>query len=317
MPESSKPSVFQEYYSQQPLVDRFASDPTDAVDVIIPIIHTNELWKANLLSIYREIPVKRLLIGDGGCIDNSLDVVKAFPRVTVFDHRKFVSLGFSIRKLIEEVETEWFVYLHSDVYLPPGWFEEMNKFRDTYDWYECRQHLTILVDYPMDYAGVTRSLSGSQMGRKSAFQDVLPKIDDDYLYRNEDLIYSDLITRAGFRYGRVDSMFHYHQLMNKKSAWRRTFKHVDFIMDKSREEEVREFTMQLRGLIKYTQPTPLFIDSVIGSIRILNRVQGVKMAELRAWAAQVNPAWLPHLRFPFYRERIRKFLLRLYNQYFN
>src|SRR6185503_15769259 len=72
-------SVFREYFSEQPFVDRFASRPEHAVDVIIPIIHTNELWRVNLLSLYREIPIARLLIGDGGCIDDSLDVARQFP----------------------------------------------------------------------------------------------------------------------------------------------------------------------------------------------------------------------------------------------
>ena len=57
-------SIFQEYYSKQEFVDKYIQDPTDAIDVIIPVYHTNELWRANLISIFREIPVKRLLISD-------------------------------------------------------------------------------------------------------------------------------------------------------------------------------------------------------------------------------------------------------------
>ena len=116
---------FRAIIGAEPFADRFATDSARAVDVIIPIVHTNELWRSNLISIYREIPVNRLLIGDGGCIDDSLEVARQFPRVEVLDHRNFTSLGYSIRHLIEAVETEWFVYLHSDVFLPPGWFETM------------------------------------------------------------------------------------------------------------------------------------------------------------------------------------------------
>src|SRR6185295_14464033 len=161
------PSIFREYFSEQSFVDRLASSPDDAVDVIIPIIHTNELWRANLLSLYREIPIARLLIGDGGCIDNSIDVVRQFPRVEVHDHRKFVSLGFSLRKLIEAVRTEWFIYVHSDVYLPRGWFDTMRKHQASYDWFGCPQQMTVLVEYRhVDHA---RPYAGSQMGRKAAF----------------------------------------------------------------------------------------------------------------------------------------------------
>jgi hypothetical protein len=105
-------------YGAEPLTHRFAADSGRAVDVIIPIVHTNELWRSNLISIYREIPVNRLLIGDGGCMDNSLEVARQFPRVEVIDHRSFTSLGYSIRHVIEALEREWIIYLHSRAYLP-------------------------------------------------------------------------------------------------------------------------------------------------------------------------------------------------------
>ena len=64
-------------------VDRFVQSTDRSVDVIIPVIHTNGLWEQNLKSIYREIPIRRLLISDGGCIDDSIAIVRRFPRVTV------------------------------------------------------------------------------------------------------------------------------------------------------------------------------------------------------------------------------------------
>src|SRR5690349_4286459 len=89
-------SIFARYYTDEPFVDRRATDAAGAVDVIIPVIHTNEMRRANLRSIYREIPVNRLLLGDGGCIDDSLEVACEFPRVQVLDHRSFKSLGYSL-----------------------------------------------------------------------------------------------------------------------------------------------------------------------------------------------------------------------------
>src|SRR5262249_10579960 len=135
-------SIFGEYYSPHTFEDRLAQNSAGAIDVIIPIIHTNELWRANLTSIFREIPVRRLLIADGGCKDDSIAIARSFPRVEVFDHREYRSLGFSLRKLIEAVESEWFAYLHSDVYLPPGWFEAMKAHQKEYDWFGCPQRIT-------------------------------------------------------------------------------------------------------------------------------------------------------------------------------
>ncbi len=205
-------------------MDRLSADPGLGVDVIIPVLHTNELWRANLLSIYREIPVNRLLLGDGGCIDDTIEIARKFPRVEVFDHRSFKSLGFSIRRLIEEVQTEWFIYLHSDVYLPEGWFNDMAAARNKYDWFESGQNVTVMVEYVPPTLEVERAYSGSQMGRKAAFKDVLPKIDDDYLYRNEDIIFANLIKDAGFRYGKVAETSHDHQVMFKESRWLRRVK---------------------------------------------------------------------------------------------
>ena len=72
-------SIFAELYASEPLVDRFADDPVHAVDVIIPVINANELWERNLQSFYREIPIRRLLIGDGGCSDTTIPTVRGSP----------------------------------------------------------------------------------------------------------------------------------------------------------------------------------------------------------------------------------------------
>lgn len=308
MVELPNNSIFRELFTDAPLVDRFESDPQDAVDVIIPVIHTNELWRSNLLSIYREIPVKRLLLGNGGVIDDTLEVARQFPRVEVHDHTEFVSLGYSIRKLIEAVQTEWFVYLHSDVYLPPGWFEAMNQHRGEYDWFECPQRITALIEYPLEPRS-ERSYSGSQMGRRTAFDDVLPQIDDDYLYRNEDIIFSTLIRNAGQRWGRVDSTFHYHELMNKRSKWLRTFKSVSFEVERGPEEEVREFNTQVRGIIKYLHPEDYLIYGVQVGVNRLRQLGALDWEEFAAWVQQTNPAWLPHLhKDPPLKQRIRNVL---------
>ncbi len=85
--------------------------------------------------------------------------------------------------MISLVKTEWFVYLHSDVYLPDNWFNEMIKHKKKYDFFECDRHYVGLVEckHP-DLGNSKRALSGSQMGRKSAFENIINKIDDDYIY---------------------------------------------------------------------------------------------------------------------------------------
>lgn len=298
MSETEEPSIFERYYRAEPFVDRFEGEREQAVDVIIPIIHTNEFWRANLASIYREVPVNRLILGDGGCIDGSIDLAREFPRVEVLDHRSFTSLGYSIRHLIEAVETEWFIYLHSDVYLPEGWFASMCAQRQNYDWFECNQRITVLADYMLELPKVDRAFSGSQMGRKAAFAKVTPQIDDDYLYRNEDIIIADLLKREGHRYGRVTDTFHFHQVMHKPSRWKRRLKYVEVRLDTGRDEEVRANETYVRGIIKYLKPEETTED-VRNSVRypILKlRELGERSAdEIHDWVRKTNPAWLPYI----------------------
>ncbi len=282
-------------------MDRFASDPEAAVEVIVPIIHTNELWKANLTSFFREIPIKRLLIGDGGCIDDSVDVAKTFPRVTVLDHRAYSSLGYSIRKLIEEVQTDWFIYVHSDVYLPEGWFDRMRAHQSEFDWFGCRMQHTVMVEYDHGYGD--RPWAGSQMGRKKAFEVGLERIEDDYVYRQEDFVFADIVRRGGFREGRVPDVFHFHQTIHKPSPTGRRVKSLGIQMEMTEAEEVRTCLTQVRGLLKYVDPRPELVPAIRVNVQRLEELGEWTWTQMLDWTRTNGPAWLPLLTA---RER-RKF----------
>ena len=299
------------YYQKQAFIDRYQIEPSQSVDVIIPIIHTNELWRQNLLSIYREIPVNRLLIGDGGCIDNSVLIAKEFPRVVVFNHHDYHTLGFSIRKLIEAVETEWFVYLHSDVYLPSGWFDMMSTHQSSLDWIECPPVLTVLVELPLDHSKTRRSFSGAQMGKVEKFKAILPIIEDDYLYRNEDIVISELLHKARGKFARVTDTFHYHQEMYKPSTWQRKVKSVKFQWDMSREVEERASLLQIKGIVKYLTPRediPLDHYDYLKSVKYLYDEKVIQPADLERWIFQTNPGWLPVHRKKIRQERFNQLI---------
>lgn len=289
-------------------MDRFETDPREPVDVIIPVMHTNELWRANLTSIYREIPVRRLIISDGGVRDDSLSIARDFPRITVLDHREFVSLGYCLRKLIETVETDWFVYLHSDVFLAPGWFDAMVADRHRFDWFESQQHTTILAEVPLEHSVAERSYSGAQMGRRRAFDPVIPRIDDDFLYRNEDIILAHLVRKAGFKYGRADAALAYHQQMAKESLWRRDIAQVSITIRKSAEEDLREKRTQLYGLLKYLDPDQDTFNRycLIDYIYDLLISGQMDWTEFVAWVKRTNPGWLPIIRRSRARNRLKR-----------
>jgi hypothetical protein len=243
-------SIFEEYYYKSELVDRYQMDPIDAIEIIIPVYHTNELWEANLHSIYREIPVKRLLISDGGVIDNSLEIVARFPRVEIFNHRHYKSLGKCVAELICEVKSEWFIYLHSDVYLPSNWYDVMKKYRNQYDWYGCPMNITYM--YSVLHNDPNRPYAGSQIGRKEAFSGVENYVSDDYVYRFEDFVFEDFVLNKGFKTGKIEDTFHYHQSMYRQTkGLDLKIKSVSLELNKTDAELEREMYSSVLTFVKY------------------------------------------------------------------
>lgn len=301
---SRAPSQFARYYQPNTFIDRFLTDRERAVDVIVPVIHTNELWTANLYSFYREIPVNRLLIGDGGSTDESLSELAPFPRVSVLDHREFKSLGYSLRKLIEAVETDWFIYLHSDVYLPEDWFDAMAKHQTQYDWFGSAMQHTVMVEYNIDFG--ERPWAGSQMGRTKAFRPGIDVIDDDFVYRQEDFVLADIVRRAGGVEGRVAETFHYHQTIHKPSPTARKITAVKLDLAMSREEEVRTWLTQAKGIVKYLEPQgEWLIRELAESVYRLIQLGEVTQKEFEKWIEATNPAWIPYLRRGLRRKRLK------------
>lgn len=227
-------------------------------DVVIPIKSTNSLVLDNLNKISKFESVNRILIGDAGIDANLLSSILQVPKVRVIDQRNLLSLGFSIKKLIELVKTRYFAYLHADVELPHDWFKVMRQHMNTYDFAECAR----VHDYSYQLQDGEkyirkdddRPLSGAQMGRKEVVLAAIDCIEDDYLFRNEDIIIADLVKERGGRYGCVNDTYHIHQM-----GYSRINEHISkddkLIIAKSlKKSDLKIFENQVNGLIKYIKP---------------------------------------------------------------
>lgn len=290
-------SFLENICDKEEFIDRKLNSNEEAVDVIIPMMNSNILFEKNLYSFYREIPINQLLIGDGGCTDKSLEIVMKFPRVKIINQNDYISLGYCITELISFVESEWFIYLHADVYLPENWFDVMKKYKKKYDWFECDRYKIMLIEFPeTELSWIKHALSGSQMGRKKAFENIIPKIDDDFLYRNEDIIFEQLILEEGFKYGRIFDTYHYHQIMNKRGDLEPKIKYVYIQREPDKAWEIKTADMQIRGLIKYTQPKGYIIRIVNNSIKILMRRNAFNKCEFKKWVKKTNKIWLKYIK---------------------
>jgi len=296
-------SIFNRFYTDNNFSDRFINDKEKAVDVIIPLLNTNELWRTNLLSFFREIPIRKLLIGDGGCTDNSIEIVKSFPRVKILEQQNYKSQGYAIKELMLNVKTDYFIYLHADVYLPDGWFDTMYSFRDKYDWFECHRRFTILFEYlNIGQYGSERAYSGSQFGNSNILKNNIGQIDDDYLQRNEDIIFMELVKQSGGKYGKVSETYHYHQTMNRNGELEPDIKSINISRVKNNQWENKIYNMQYKGIIKYLEPKDYLLHYVFLSILILANNGDFNWREFRKWTKENNSKWLKYITR-------RKFLL--------
>lgn len=261
-------------------IDRAIMEPDlDRLDVIIPVKNSRDNWKKCLDSFYREIPINRLLIGDGGSTDETLEIVGKYPRVTILNQSKLKLLGYRIKSLVEKVETEWFVYLHSDVSLPRGWYDEMNKYRSQWDWFECKR-VAVFPDgkkqeLTRQYKA-SRAYSGSQLGRSAVLKKAVEPIEDDYIYRTEDIIIMQNVVRLGYKYGKCPTTFHYHYVVPHKLT---------------KDEQARLATQTAKATIKYLCPTRQNIVYLYRLFQKLSELGIYRRNEWQEWVQNTNPDW--------------------------
>lgn len=317
-------SIFRKFYSENEFIDRKISNKENGIDIIVPIINTNELFKVNLISWYRTIPINKLIIGFGGGTDNSLAIIKNFPRIVIvrqdkeYSEHLYGSQGKCIADLISLVETDWFIYLHSDVYIPDGWYDTMKKYQNRYDWFESNRDNVILVKYKSHIENALRAYSGAQMGRKEAFKNICPIIEDGYLQNNEDIIFQELILKEGYEYGRVLETKYYHQIMNKGEK-EPNYKNVIIEKETSSEWKRKIYTVQMKGIIKYCKPKKHLIRAVNISLDILNKQGELNVDEFLNWVNKNNKIWLKYIRITkrslFYRimKKLQIKIINLFN----
>ena len=290
-------SFFERFDEKEEFIDRKTITDEETVDVIIPTINTNIFFTKNLHSYYREIPINRLIVGDAGSTDDTREILSKFPRVKIIDQSNFNSLGYCIAKLMSVVETEWFIYLHADVYLAENWYNTMKKYQDKYDFYECDRNDVIIIETRKPgLENVTRAFSGSQMCRKEAFKNIIPKIEDNYLYRNEDIIFDELIRAEGYKYGRIFDTYHHHQSMKRKGMKQPKIYNIIIHQQKDINNVLRTANMQARGIIKYLKPKPYLISQVYNSLMKLKSYNALNTNEFMAWVKKNNEEWLKYIK---------------------
>jgi glycosyltransferase involved in cell wall biosynthesis len=102
---------------------------TKPVDIVILTRNSERMLRKCLDSVYENVPVNRLIIVDGYSTDNTLQIVKEFQKrhgnVIIVQDKG--TRGRARQIAINMVETDWFMFVDSDVILSQDWFAKVEK----------------------------------------------------------------------------------------------------------------------------------------------------------------------------------------------
>lgn len=276
------------------LVDRFENESNSVViDVIMATLDAENFLEKCLFTVYKEIPVRRLIICDGGSKDSTLELLKKFPRVEVFQKSDIKSGGKTIEFLISKIETEWFVMVDSDIFLAKGWYDEMKYYQQKYDVIENSKAILAYHFYREFQEKLNEDYRPSHLChlvKKDAVKTY--HCDDDYVFRITDYLFRQAIEKSGYKYGKIDSTEHVHNETERipyesdsnKSYLKVVMKEPErVVLNKQKKQEM--LIKNAKAVIKYLDPEflPFKSDRNLDSL--------VSLLD-KKWIEENGPQWL-------------------------
>jgi len=268
------------------------------IDMIVPVHFVNwNFFPSNVESWLKEIPLKTLYFG---CNNPNKEYRKelreylsSYDKIKFIDQSKFKTLGMQLADLMKKTTTEWFVYCHGDVQLLEYSFLVMSKYIDKdvgiiesdriqYDYEGKYNYPTV---YPHN-AYRERSFSGYQLIRKKAIESILDKIEDDFIYRNEDIIFQNICENNGFKYIKPLMPLHIHTTSKINHKW--TPQGVE-----CENAEAITYDMQSKGIIKYCSPNDITMKAWRAGFGGCIRHNNENIFDfIENFVKKVNPVWI-------------------------
>jgi glycosyltransferase involved in cell wall biosynthesis len=187
-----------------------------AVDVVIRTRNSSELLSQCLDSIFAEIPVRKVIIVDGGSTDDTLKIASSYPGVEIYVKPELnlgqaTQFGFSVAK------ADWVAVIDSDMVLQKGWFDEMSKYMDQADAIEgCRIEYYRLRRV-QNLTKVRYGVFGQTLLKRSYLQDI--NLD---LPHGEDAATKHYFDSKGLKWLKVENYLAEHYPKFETNVYRRT-----------------------------------------------------------------------------------------------
>lgn len=284
-------------------------------DMIVPAHFID--WKyfsSNVKSWMKEIPIKTLYFGcnnpDEEYIMGLKEFLSQYKKIKFIDQRGIKTLGMQIVDLMKRVNTEFFVYCHVDakptrhsfLVLEADMFDVGDENNNENNDHEFNRLVGIVesdrIQYPYinakEYPEVypyyyyrPRSFSGYQLIRKEALNNFFEKVEDDYIYRNEDIIFQNVCKNNGFRYIKSHGL-HIHTCSNTNHKWTPQGEALSKL-----EARKLTFEMQVKGIVKYTTPDDLTKAAWKSGFGSCVKESDLKIKDfLEDFVKKTNPEWI-------------------------
>lgn len=253
-------------------------------------------FSTNIKSWFKELPIRKLYFGCSNPDESYHKPLKEFlsqyKEVEYVDQRGMKTLGMCIADLMKRCTTEWFIYLHNDVFLTRHIFLVMEA--------EIDDDIGIIESDRVQYTAKTpklppnhypyyyfreRAFSGFQLIRKKAIESILNKIEDDFVYRNEDIIFENTVKNAGYKYLKSFAM-HIHTCSKVTQQWTPQGKVLI-----PRKARAIAFDMQIKGIVKYCTPDLVTIKAWKAAFGVCRQVNQTKLSEFLKFVREINPIW--------------------------
>lgn len=264
-----------------------------SIDVLMPTLDEEVFLERCLNSIYKEIPVRKLIVCDGGSNDKTIEILKKFPRVELHIKPELKTTAKILEFLFSTVETKWFALMDAHLDLEDGWYDKMIQHQEESDILENSKRIMGYHFHVLDEIKLkndSRFYSCCHLIKKEAIRKY--HCDDDYMWRNTDIFFRQIIEKSGYKWKKIDDVYHIHNETERfpyssdddKNYRKYVFGGLKVEVideDKSKKWDIRT----AKSFIKYLDPDLPALRSNSVDVFIVKNLE-------REWIVRYGPQWL-------------------------
>jgi glycosyltransferase involved in cell wall biosynthesis len=175
----------------------------DKVDVVILTKNSALTLKDVLQEVVCSIPFNNIIIVDGDSTDETLDIARQFGAKII---KGAWNLAFARRRGVLEVETEWFCFIDSDIYVFPSWYRQLERHKKLHRvvWVQglTLEHSDVLNSYALSKTLSYEKFGCIAVSNSLLRRDVVLECTDwlrNDIHAGEDSVLHEFIKSKGFR----------------------------------------------------------------------------------------------------------------------